>query len=169
VTQLQAPTQLDPTLARQHLAQLLKDESTSLEHLEALLNREHQLLGGTDFDALERAGNERQGCMADLLRIEAERRSLCRMLGFADDLPGLQSLLEWCDPTRSLGKQWTVCMQMAVACRQANERNGALVTAKLKRVEGLLGMLTGRDRSTAVYGPQGSHTHQSARPPLAQA
>lgn len=152
---------LDPALARQHFEQLLKDESGNLEKLEKLLSQEHELLGSSDVEALDRAGNARQACIAELLRIEDERRSMCRMLGFPADLSGLQRLLQWCDPTNGLYPRWTACMQQASRCRQLNERNGALVTAKLKRVEGLLGVLTGRDRNTPTYSAQGNLARQT--------
>lgn len=152
---------LDPALARQHLEQLMQDEATNLERLESLLSQEHELLGGSDLEALDRAGSARQSCITELLRIEDERRSLCRMLGFPADITGLQRLLQWCDPAHGLQARWTACMQQAARCRQLNDRNGALVTAKLKRVEGLLGVLTGRDRNAQTYGPQGSLARQA--------
>ena len=42
-------------------------------------------------------------------------------------------------------------------CRDLNERNGTLVTAKLKRVEGLLGALAGRPSSADTYNSNGSN------------
>jgi flagellar biosynthesis protein FlgN len=167
--QMRKHSDLDPTLARQHMEQLLDDEGRNLGQLESLLVSEHALLEGSDVEALERAGNARQTCIAELLRIDDERRSLCRMLDFPTDLDGLRKLLKWCDPANGLLSRWTACMQKAAQCRQLNERNGALVAAKLKRVEGLLGLLTGRDRSASIYSPQGSYTRQPAGHTLAQA
>ena len=160
---------LEPELARQHMQQLLADEAGNLERLEALLDQERELLSGTDVEALERAGNARQARIAELLRIDDERRSMCRMLGFPADVSGLQRLLQWCDPEHQLQQQWAECMQKAARCRQSNERNGALVAARLKRVEGLLGVLTGRDRNPTVYSAQGSYAHGSVGHTLAQA
>jgi flagella synthesis protein FlgN len=162
-------SRLDPALARQHFEKLLQDESRNLTSLEVLLNQEHELLGGSDLKALETAGNARQTCIAELLRIEDERRSLCRMLGFPADLPGLKRLLAWCDPANGLGARWMACMEQAARCRQLNDRNGALVTAKLKRVEGLLGVLTGRDNTAQTYGPQGSLARRTGGYALARA
>jgi flagellar biosynthesis protein FlgN len=160
---------LDPMLARQHMEQLLVAEANNLEHLEKLLAQEHELLLGSDLEALDHTGNARQACIAELLRIDDERRSLCRMLGFEADAEGLRRLLLWCDPANGLLTRWNGCLQKATKCRMANDQNGALVTAKLKRVEGLLGVLTGRDSSTAVYSAQGSYTRQSPGHTLAQA
>lgn len=162
-------SKLDPALARQHFEKLLQDEARNLASLETLLNQEHELLGNGDLKALEQAGNARQACITELLRIEDERRSLCRMLGFTADLPGLKSLLQWCDPANGLEARWSACMEQAVHCRQLNDRNGALVTAKLKRVEGLLGVLTGKDNSSQTYGPQGGLARRMGGYALARA
>ncbi len=160
---------LDPMLARQHLEQLFTAEASNLERLEKLLIQEHELLLGSDLEALDRTGDARQTCIAELLRIDDERRSLCRMLGFESDPEGLRRLLQWCDPANGLLARWNACLLKATKCRNANDQNGALVTAKLKRVEGLLGLLTGRDSSTAVYSAQGSYTRQTPGHTLAQA
>lgn len=162
-------SRLSPALARQHFEKLLEDEARNLTSLETLLKRECELLGNGDLKALEAAGNARQGCIAELLRIEDERRSLCRMLGFPADLPGLKRLLQWCDPVNGLETRWSACMEQAARCRQLNDRNGALVTAKLRRVEGLLGALTGRDKDAQTYGPQGGLARKAGGYALARA
>ena len=160
---------VDPTLTRQHLDQLLGEEVRSLSQLESLLATEHGLLQGNDVEALERACNARQSCTANLLRIDDDRRALCRMLDFQTDAEGLRQLMNWCDPAGDLRSRWTECMRIAAQCRQLNERNGALVAAKLKRVAGLLGMLTGRDSAASVYSSKGGYAPLPAGHTLAQA
>lgn len=149
---------MDPIACRDHLAKLLSEECEQLARLETLLEREHEMLLADDVEQLERAGDARQACVAELLRLEDERQSLCRMLNVPGDSNGLERLLRWCDPTGSLAARWGDCAQRAARCRDANLRNGALVTARLKRVEGLLGVLTGRPQQAQVYGKQGSVT-----------
>lgn len=161
--------QLDPVLTRQHVEQLLADEWRTLAQLEVLLTKEHELLEGGNVDAIEAAGNARQECISGLLRIDEERRSLCRMLGFNADAEGLSQLLRWCDPANGLSAKWSTCLEKAGRCQQLNQRNGALVTARLRRVEGLLGVLTSSHRNSSVYGPQGGISRQSLGHALAQA
>jgi flagellar biosynthesis protein FlgN len=161
--------QLDPMLPRQHVEQLLGDEWRTLAQLEDLLTKEHTLLENGNVDAIEAAGNARQECITGLLRIDTERRSLCRMLDFTPDAEGLANLLRWCDPANGLAIKWSACLEKAGHCQQLNQRNGALVTARLRRVEGLLGVLTGNNRNTNIYGPQGGITRQSSGHSLAQA
>jgi flagellar biosynthesis/type III secretory pathway chaperone len=144
---------LDRNLCRDTLARLIAEESATLVQLERLLDREHATILANDVEALALAGDERHAGMASLLRIEDERRALCRMLGATPDAAGLHQLLTWCDPGQSLRKAWEACAASAGRCRDRNDRNGALVAVRLKRVEGALGALTGEKAGT--YGPRG--------------
>src|SRR5262245_30903310 len=99
--------------------------------------------------------NERQSCIGELLRIEDERRSLCRMLGHTADVTGLERLIAWCDPSGSLKSRWQACAERGARCRDLNDRNGALVMARMRRVESLLGGLTGTAPEPRTYSPSG--------------
>ncbi len=70
---------------------------------------------------------------------------------------GLDKLLSWCDLSRELKTRWAACADRAARCRGLNDRNGALVTARLKRVEGMLGVITGRAAQPKVYGSKGGY------------
>jgi flagellar biosynthesis protein FlgN len=146
---------VDPGVCREHLQKLLAEEFNALAQLETLLDREHALLLANDVDGLDRASESRQACVGELLRIEDERRSLCRMMNVPTDVQGLERLLRWCDPSNSMQRRLGDCHQRATRCRELNERNGALVTARLKKVEGMLDVLTGRANQPKMYGRQG--------------
>lgn len=146
---------MDPGVCREHLQKLLAEEFNALTQLDGLLDREHELLVANDVDGLEAAGEARQACVGELLRVEDERRSLCRMMNVPADMHGLERLLRWCDPANSMQRRLGECAQRAARCRELNERNGALVTARLKKVEGMLDVLTGRANQPKVYGRQG--------------
>ena len=146
---------MDPGVCREHLQKLLAEEFNALAQLETLLDREHEFLVANDVDGLDRASESRQACVGELLRIEDERRSLCRMMNVPTDAQGLERLLRWCDPSNSMQRRLGDCHQRATRCRELNERNGALVTARLKKVEGMLDVLTGRANQPKVYGRQG--------------
>jgi flagellar biosynthesis/type III secretory pathway chaperone len=114
------------------------------------------LLVANDVDALEKAMQNRQIVVGRLLNIEEERRSLCRAHGRSADAAGVQQLLAWCDPRGSLREKVSESTKGAIRCRTLNDKNGALVMARMKRVEGLLGALTGqRAEAPATYGPKG--------------
>jgi flagellar biosynthesis/type III secretory pathway chaperone len=149
---------LDAGLCRDHLARLMSDETRLLTELEGLLDNEHAYLNSNDIDGLEHAGAARQTCMGELVRIEDERRSLCRMSGKSADLKGLEDLIRWCDPNGTLKPHWERCAEHATRCRERNDRNGLVVAARLKRVEGMLNIITGRSVQPTTYGPQNAYS-----------
>jgi flagella synthesis protein FlgN len=149
---------VDPSVCRESLASLLSQENAALEQLAVLLDREHDALVANDVAALETAMNERHGCIGGIVRIEEERRSLCRMHAHSADIAGLQALLAWSDPIGSLRGQFSECAKRGARCRELNDRNGALVNVRLKRVETLLGALTGsHPADSRTYGPSGAY------------
>lgn len=153
---------MDPNICYEHLEKMLTEEAGTLARLEDLLDKEHGFLLANDIDELERAGEARQSCIVTLVGIEDERRSLCRMMNMQPYPAGLEQLLAWCDPSRQLKTRWAACADRATQCRRLNDRNGALVTARLKRVEGLLGVITGRSNQPKVYGRQGGYESPGA-------
>lgn len=144
---------MDAALTRDHLARLLAEENGALAEFEALLEREHAALRSRDIDALQALAEARQASVTGLLKLEDERRSVCSMLGYDVDLSGLGKLIAWCDPRRSLAAAYEECSVRARRCRDLNDRNGILVGAQMKRVEGLLGAITGTSTAPRAYGP----------------
>jgi len=144
---------LDANLTREHMARLLAEENAALAECEALLEREHTALKSRDIDALEALADARQDSVTRMLKLEDERRSACSMHGYDTDLTGLAKLIAWCDPRRSLAAAYDECATRARRCRDLNDRNGILVGAQMKRVEGLLGAITGAP-AKPTYGPR---------------
>jgi flagellar biosynthesis/type III secretory pathway chaperone len=147
---------MDPALIRDQFSGLLDEEARVLADLERLLSREHEILAGNESaDVLEAACASRQQRMGELLRIQDERRSVLKMLGQTPDNAGLDAVLRACDTGNRLRLRWQQCATAAGRCRELNDRNGALVQARMKRVEGMLEVLTGQRPGPRVYGPQG--------------
>jgi flagella synthesis protein FlgN len=146
---------VDAALTRDTLGRLLAEENAALGEFASLLDKEYGALRSRDIDALETLADSRQASVIKLLKVEEERRSLCSMLGYDSDLAGLAKLIAWCDPARSLGKPYEECAKRARDCRDLNNRNGVLVGAQMKRVEGLLGAMTGGSAEPRAYGPRG--------------
>lgn len=151
---------MDPVVCRDHLDKLIAEESSTLDQLHQLLDREHELLVANDVDGLERAGQARQTCIGTLMRIEDDRRALCRSLNVPADMHGLDRILAWCDPSKQLRRRWNGVGERAARCRSANDRNGALVTARMNRVQGMLDIVTGRAGQPKTYGRQGGFQNQ---------
>ena len=152
---------MNQTQCREKLGNLIKDESLALNELSTLLDREHGLLEANDVVALEGATRERQRCVARIVRADEERRALCRDMGRPVDLQGLEDLLRWCDPKGSLAGSWALCSEAATQARSRNDRNGALVAARLKHVQARLGTLIAGRREAGTYGPKGGYNQPS--------
>jgi flagella synthesis protein FlgN len=148
---------LEVGACREALASILSQEVSSLTELAGLLDREHALLVANDVDTLEAVMEERQVAVGTLLRAEEERRALCRMHGREPDAKGIEQLMAWCDPRGTLKSSWQDCANGATRCRELNDRNGALVIARMKRVENLLTVLTGQPKEAPTYGPKGAY------------
>lgn len=146
---------MDPGVCREHLTTLLREESALLGELEDLLLRESGILASSDIQALEATTRARQERVGALARIEEQRRSLCALHGFSADRAGLEGLMAWCDGQGTLLPRLRECAERAVRCRDLNDRNGIVVATRLKRVEGMLGALTGRPARSDTYGPRG--------------
>ncbi len=149
---------MDRNQCRELLARLMSEEAATLQELETLLSREHQILQQNQHaEALEDACAARQICMGTLLRIQEERRGLLRALGLRNEPQGIGALLDYCDADTALRSRWAAVAGAAQRCRDLNDRNGALVQSRIRRVEGMLEILTGSPRSPRVYGPQGQY------------
>jgi flagella synthesis protein FlgN len=148
---------LDRDVCREHLAEVLAEEAGLLDELRSLLEREYEVLGTKDAIAVEKTVLARQERVGALARVEEHRRSLCSLHGYSADYAGLEGLIVWCDPQGTLISRLRECAKRAADCRDLNERNGTLVAAKLKRVEGLLGALAGRSSSADTYNANGSN------------
>jgi flagellar biosynthesis/type III secretory pathway chaperone len=146
---------VDHDACRTQLARLLADEAVLLGQLERQLQDEHRFLAANDVEGLEHAGAARQQTIARLLHLEDERRNLCRAAGRGSDRDALAALFAWCDPQGTLAAAQAECARLAGNCRAQNERNGALVTARLKRVCGMLDMLADTPAS-GTYQPRAS-------------
>jgi flagellar biosynthesis/type III secretory pathway chaperone len=123
----------DPAHCREQIATLMAEQNARLAALEGLLVQEFALLQTRDAEGLEAAGTARQQCIGHILRIEDERRALCRATGRSDDPAGLHSLLAWCDPTGLLMPAMQEYRERTQRCREQNDRNGLLVNGRLQQ------------------------------------
>ena len=149
---------MDPQLCREQLEQLINEETSLLGDLEQLLGREHEILQKNELSALETASDLRQERMGALLRIQDERGTLLRMHGYSADGVGIDKLLAWCDPKQQLRTRWSQCLDLATRCRRSNDRNAALVSARMQRVEGLLEVIVGPSQHAGTYSSTGGRS-----------
>jgi flagella synthesis protein FlgN len=140
---------------QQHLSRILAEEAQLLAELESVLATETDILRGDDAEAIQNIGNNRHRCIDRLSRLGIERMDTGRMLSFGADAAGLNQLFDWADPSRALRARWTRNLELAGRCKSLNDRNGAIVAAKLDRVQKLLGHLRG-SKPPPVYSSKAS-------------
>jgi flagellar biosynthesis/type III secretory pathway chaperone len=148
---------MEPQACLTQLSRLLVDETSLLGALAQQLQREHELLVANDVEGLDQAADARQKSVVALSRLDQERRSLCRLLGYSADHLGLAALFKWCDPTGSLATAHAAASNQAQRCREQNDRNGALVNARLNRLSGMLDMLNGNSAGNRTYESRGAN------------
>jgi len=153
---------MDALLCRDVLQRLLSDEAQALQQLEAVLDSEHKLIVADNFEGLDSQSSKREACLSTLLRIDSERLQLCRSSGRSGDKAGLLSLIQWCDAGGQLQTHWKNNTDLIGHTRMLNDRNGALVNNRLKRVEGMLNTLNGSQaRESRTYTARGNAYQQS--------
>ena len=147
---------MDQQTCRVKFGHLIQEETAALGELAVLLEREFTHLKDSEVEALGAAMRERQQCVVRILKVDDERRELCRALGRPFDLKGLQGLIAWCDPQGTLVSAWAACTAAATTCRSLNDRNSAMAGARLQHVQARLGLLIEGRRETVTYGPRGT-------------
>jgi len=140
---------------QQHLARILDEETRLLAELELVLRQETEILRGEDHDAIQNIGANRHRCVERLSRLDTERTDSCRMLSFGSGPGALDKLLAWADVGGMLRAQWNSNLELVRRCKRLNDQNGAIVTARLNRVQQLLGKLRGAS-PPPVYSPRGA-------------
>jgi flagellar biosynthesis/type III secretory pathway chaperone len=140
---------------QRHLNRILDEEAGLLSELQRLLQDEAAILGRNDVEAIARIGSTRQRCIDALTRLDGERSDTCRMLSFGQGRGGITRLYGWCDPGGALNAKWLANLGTARHCQRLNDTNGAVVNAKLSRVQQLLMVIRGTS-APPVYSNRAS-------------
>ena len=146
---------VQPRDVHQTLTRILTEEAGLLGELETILQQETEVLRGEDAAAIQRIGGNRHRCVDTLSRLDAERADTCRMLSFGSGRGALDRLYAWADPSAGLQAKWSSNLECARRCKTLNDKNGAIVAAKLNRVQQLLGKLRGNS-TPPVYSSKGA-------------
>ncbi|MBT8144762.1 MAG: flagellar protein FlgN [Gammaproteobacteria bacterium] len=145
---------MDRSALRNSLLQLI-DEETQLAHqLSRSLADETEALRAVSPQELDRVTDEKHRCVQHLAACDAQRQQLCTVLGVPSDLDGMQMLLKRADDP-ALQTQWQSLLALLETCREANTRNGAVVTMQRRRVADALGLIHGEPAQNSLYDAQG--------------
>lgn len=148
---------MDQNSCRDTFARLIGEETDALGELATLLDREYEHLTANAIEELKAAMKQRQSCVTRILRVDEERKALCRKYGKTNDLAGLEQLMLWCDPELTLAEGWRKCTEAATHAQKLNDRNGTVVGVRLTHVRDRLGTLLDGRRSMNTYGRRGFH------------
>jgi flagellar biosynthesis/type III secretory pathway chaperone len=128
------------------------------------LDTEKSTLTGFDLAALERCTAEKDRLVAEFDHIDAERQRIVARLGFGPSRTDMVELIRaaedpaYRDDSRQAGPlatRWRRLVSIAERCRDANQRNGLIVSMHSRRVTKALNVLrTGRP-DDLTYGPTG--------------
>jgi flagellar biosynthesis protein FlgN len=126
------------------------------------LESEKGTLTGFDLAALEHSTAEKERLVDEFDRIDADRRRLVARLGFGPSRTDMVELIRAAEDPKyredarqagPLATRWRRLVTIAERCRDANERNGLIVSMHTRRVTQTLNVLrTGRP-DELTYGP----------------
>jgi len=136
------------------------------------LESEKGTLTGFDLAALEHSTAEKERLVADFDRVDAERQRIVARLGFGPTRADMVDLIRaaedpaYREDSRQAGPvatRWRRLVSIAERCRDANERNGLIVSMQTRRVTKTLNVLrTGRP-DDLTYGRSGASASGYAR------
>lgn len=144
---------------------LLDRQAASGNALLVALEGERAALTGFDLAALETATETKERVAGEFERLDADRRRLVARFGYGPgrgDMVDLIRAVE--DPAYKedarragpLASRWRRIVVLAERCRDANDRNGQIVSLQSRRVTKTLNILrTGRP-DELTYGPAGA-------------
>ncbi|MFC3285163.1 flagella synthesis protein FlgN [Litchfieldella rifensis] len=134
---------LDQHLARQH---------RRLEALATLLTDERQALatGQVDGKRLNDIASHKQALLEELERLETQRRSAQRALGYADHHAGAEQAAQ----DAGCLDAWHAMREQAEQVRHLNELNGTLLQIRLSHNQRTLNFLH-EAAGQSLYGPDG--------------
>lgn len=138
----------------------LASQRQQLEELLALLHEERQLLaeGHVDGERLSQVAEEKNTRLAQIEKLEQQRRRGLTQLGYSDDRDGDERAAADAD----CAALWRALRDSAGRAADLNRGNGTMIGLRLQHNQRLLNAL--RDAAGKnLYGPDGQANGRSAR------
>lgn len=133
-------------------------ELSAFESFAGLLETEHEALLAGDVDAVARIASTKGEKVALLSALSERRLAALRKAGFPASRKGMaQWLLLAGEVAVPVSGQWNRLLETASRAQQLNERNGALIQARLAFNQAALAQLRGAGKPAELaYGPDGT-------------
>jgi flagella synthesis protein FlgN len=136
----------------------LAAELAAFEFFSALLDTEHDALLAGDADAVVRIATAKGEQVAQLAALAERRLAALRQSGFTADRKGMAQWLLVAAGSRAseLSSRWNALLDIAARAQQLNERNGALIQARMAFNQAALAALrSATPPADLAYGPDG--------------
>jgi len=127
----------------QTLIAVLNEQIRCAEAMLSTLGRENQALLAGDSESLNAAGADKARLVETLESLESERRTLTQ---------AIETTLLETNPAET--PAWRKLLGLIAACKEQNQRNGALVKARAEHIRQALKVLRGAD-DPECYAPTG--------------
>lgn len=128
----------------------LHDELEAMRTFVDLLEREQQILLGTDIDALLELVDKKNGVIADIVRLAQTRR---QTFAASDTEAKTEEALSVIAPDAL--PTWKEIRQLAARSQQLNQTNGQLIQTRLRQNQQTLTVLHNAADSVSLYGSDG--------------
>jgi len=155
------------------LLQLLHDEQSALQALQATLFQEQEALASNDIDALNQVTETKAQQVEALNGLVVTRGEHLSTLGLGNDLNGIESALRQA-PSSKMGQEarglWQENVALLEACHQQNQVNGIIIEAGTRSTRLVLDLLQQPPNPpTTTYDKKGRKSQSNGKPPLAKA
>ncbi len=155
---------------RERLIELLRAHNVCIENANAYLESIKTAIAENRVDQLQQSLSSPELPMAEIDRLEADRRELLEACGFAGDDQGFEKLVARCDDDGgSVGELYARLVQNLEKLQHSIQLNSLLVSKGQDRVRRSIGILTGIGNSNhgKTYRSDGKTTVENDRRDIA--
>lgn len=139
---------------------LLEKQLMLTERLNALLQREYDVLHLRNVDSLDVLASEKQPIVLDIDTLNQHWLSLLELEGAELDVKGIIAFLKQYDSKKStrILPLWESVLKQAKECHRLNTINGATLTLRNQATQQAMSILRGHTPGDSLYNVQGSET-----------
>ena len=144
-----------PPASTPSIGDALGEEIARLQEFIGLLQREQQLLGGRDTEALLALSENKNALANSLAELSRARDQRLKALGLAAGREGMQVWLSRRNAKDGERQAWARLLELATTARDLNALNGNLIGMHMQHNQQVLAALLSAADNAATYGPDG--------------
>ena len=134
---------------------MFETEIAALQRFCTLLEREQQMLGKGEIDALLQLVQEKNELAAALAAVAKQRAEALAAEGLAADRAGVVAWLAAHPSARGARTDWSLLLSLATRARELNRVNGELIQLRMQHNALALEALLGTTNPLGLYGSDG--------------